>query len=119
MPSGIQNAPSEFQCTMDVNFLATKRQFALTYLDDIVVFKKSREEHIEQVRNVFTILSDAVVISGFQRCCFFAKSVAYFGQVIRPRRLEISSSTTDAVRKPETPTFPTELRFFLGLCRVY
>lgn len=118
MPFGLRNAPGTFQRTMDVILSTVKWQFALVYLDDIVVFSRTPVEHIDHVRHVLTLLHDDGVILKLKKCRFFTDTIDYLSHVIRPRRSEIASHTTDAIRGLQTPTSPTELRSFLGLCNV-
>lgn len=94
-------------------------QYALSYLDDIVIFSRTPQEHIGHVRKVLTLLHDAGVTLQLKKCKFFTETINYLGHVIRPRRLDISSHTTDAIRGLKALTSLTELRSFLGLCNVF
>lgn len=59
MKSGLQNAPSTVQRTMDVALSAAKLQFALVYFGDFVVFPRAIAEHIDYFKHVLTLLRDA------------------------------------------------------------
>lgn len=106
---------------MDVILSTIRWQFALVYLDDIVVFSKNPYEHIDHVKQVLTLLHDAGVgvTLKLEKCDFFKNRINYLRHVIRPGRLEVSAHTIDAVRhlKPQRNT--AELRSFLGLCNVF
>lgn len=119
MPLELENAPSSFQRRLDVVLSAVNWQFALSYLEDIVVLSKSLDEHIEHVHSVLTLLSDADVNLKHKECCCFAETIDHLGHVIPSRRLEIASHNTDAISEFCTPIFLTELRPFLGLCNVF
>lgn len=119
MPFGLRNAPGTFQQTKDVILSAVKWQSALVYTDDIAVFLKSLEKHMVHVSNVLKLISDADVTLKLKKCRFFAKNIDYLEHVIRQRRLEITSHTTDAIRKLQLPTFLTKIGFFHGVCNVF
>lgn len=69
-----------------------------------------------QVRKVLTLLRIAGATPRLKTCKFFTETVDYLGNVIRQRRFENSSHTTDAIRRLNASTNLTELRSFLGLC---
>lgn len=104
---------------MDVTISAVKWQYALVYLDNIIVFLKSVEEHIVHARNVLTLLGDTGVTHNFKKFRLFAETTDYLGQVVHSRRLESASHTTNVIRKRQPPTSLTQLRSFLELCSVF
>lgn len=89
MPFGLREARGTFQRSMDVVLLTVKWQFALDYLDNIVIFSKTTKEHIYHMREVLTLLNIAGVPLKLNNFQFFAKTFAYLGHVIGPRRLEM------------------------------
>lgn len=93
-------------------------QFALLFLDDIVVFLKPTQDHIDQVRRVLQLLYRASVTLKLKECKLYAEQIDYLGHVIRPGCLELSEHTTDAVVKLIGSTVQMKLCSFLGLCKV-
>lgn len=87
-------------------------QFALVYLDVIVVFSKSSADHIKQVRRVSLLFYEAVVTLKPKRCKFFAETIDYLYHVNPNGRLKPARHTTDDVAKLEDPTTQTELPSF-------
>lgn len=79
------------------------------YLDDIVVYSKSLEEHIGHIRRNLTLFNDAGATLRLKNCKFFIDKNDYRGLVIRPRCVEISSHTTDDICGPQSPKNLTEL----------
>ena len=119
MPFGLYNAPATFQRTVDILFSGYRWRTCLVYLDDIIVFSNTAEEHVHHVREVLTILKEAGFSLKLKKCKFFAKSVDYLGHVIRPGRLEVATKNTEAVECFKELTTQTELRSFLGFCNVH
>ena len=119
MPFGLCNTPSTFQRTVDMLLSGYRSRTCLVYLDEIIVFSNTAEEHVDHVREVLTVLKEAGFSLKLKKCIFFAKFVDYLGHVIRPGRLEVATQNTEALKCFKEPTTQTELRSFLGLCNVY
>ena len=119
MPFGLTNAPATFQRGLDVVLSRFKWKTCLVYIDDIIIFSKSVEEHIQHVDEILTALGNAGVTLKIKKCKFFSDTVEYLGHIIKPGNLEIDSSNTKSLREAKPPTTKTELRSFLGLCNVY
>jgi hypothetical protein len=66
-----------------------------------------------------TVLGNAGLSLKLQKCRFFAETVNYLGHVIRPGRLGVAEKNTEALKVAPLPRTQTELRSFLGLCKVY
>lgn len=119
MPFGLKNAPATFQRAVDIILSRVKWRFALVYLDDVIIYSKTVEDHFRHVREVLSMLSVAGITLKLRKCNFFDTEIAYLGHTIRPGRLEINNKNTDALRNAQPPTNLTELRSFLGMCNVY
>ena len=119
MPFGLTNAPATFQRAIDMVLGQYRWKTCLVYLDDIIVFSQTAEEHIRHVEEVLTTLQDAGFSLKLRKCEFFAETVDYLGHVIRPGRLQVAQQKIEAVKGFKMPTTQTELRSFLGLCNVY
>ena len=119
MPFGLCNAPATFQRTVDMLLSGYRRRTCLVYLEDIIVFSNTAEEHIDHLREVLAVLKEAGFSLKLKKCKFFSKSVDYLGHVIRPGRLEVATKKTEPVKCFEDSTMQTELRSFLGFCNVY
>lgn len=93
-----------FQQARDVIVVSVRVQFALSYLDDILVFSKSPQDHIVQVRRVLRILYNTAIALKLKSYKFFAESIDYISQIIRLGRLEHVKNTSEAVAKLERLT---------------
>ena len=82
MPFGLCNAPATFQRTVGMLLSGFKWRTCLAYLDYIIVFSTTAEEHVDHVREVLTVLKEAGFSLKPKSCKFFAKSVYYLGHVI-------------------------------------
>lgn len=96
-----------------------KWQFALVYLDDVIIYSNNLEDHLRHVREVLQLLTDAGVTLRLEKCSFINSEVAYLDHTIKPRQLKVNNKNTDAIRNAGPPTIITELRSFLGMCNVY
>ena len=119
MPFGLKNAPATFQRAVDIVLSRVKWQYALVYLDDVIVYSKTLREHFSHMRTILSLLQDAGVSLKLPKCHFFQASVDYLGHVIRPGKLEVSTRTCDAIKQAKPPTTQTGIRSFIGLCNVF
>jgi hypothetical protein len=119
MPFGLVNAPATFQRAMDVILSPVKWKSCLVYLDDIIVYSSSLEQHVKDLDFVLSLVKKAGVTLRLKKCHFFQEMVKYLGHIVLPGKLKVDQSKTDAVRRALLPSSRSELRSFLGLCGVY
>ena len=89
------------------------------YLDDIIVFSRSIEDHFRHLGEILAILKVAGLSLKLNKCNFFTKTVYYLGHVIRPGKIEVAEKNTAALQGFKEITMQTKLRSFLGMCNVY
>ena len=58
MPFGLRNAPATFQRALDIILSSVKWQFCIVYIDDVIIFSKSVDEHLDHIDQVLTFLGD-------------------------------------------------------------
>ena len=119
MPFGLCNAPATFQRTLDILLAGLRWQSCLVYLEDIIVFSRSIEDHFKHLCEILAILEEAGLSLKLKKCNFFTKTVDDLGHVIRPGKLEVADKNTAALQGFKEPTTQTQLRSFLGMCNVY
>ena len=121
MPFGLRNAPATFQRALDIILSGVRWRTCLVYLDDVVVFSKDQESHLEHLDDVLALLEEAGIKLKLKKCFFFKSEIEYLGHVLMPGRLGISqhAKATKAVRDALFPRTPTQLRSFLGAANVY
>ena len=120
MPFGLSNAPATFQRLMDL-VLAGRLQYeqCLVYLDDVIVFSSTFEEHTSRLRSVFDRLVKAGLKLKSTKCHLFCKSVRYLGHVVSRKGLQPDPEKVSSVREYPVPKDAKELRSFTSLAGYY
>ena len=118
MPFGVKNAPAVFQELMR-KVLEPCDAFAKPYLDDIIIFSSSWQEHVGHVRAVLERLRQAGLTANPNKCLWGAQFVAFLGYRIGNGRLMVHEKRCEAVRNYQRPTSKKGLRSFLGLVSFY
>ena len=119
MPFGLTNAPATFQRLMERILTGLQWQTCLVYIDDIIIFSKTFDEHITHLAEVFTRLKSAGLKLKPKKCSIFQTEVAYLGHIVSRDGISTDPAKTKAIREWPTPTNVTEVRRFLGLCSYY
>ena len=119
MPFGLCNAPATFQRLMQNIFREDLLQTLLVYLDDIIVFGGSMEEHLKRLENVFLKLRRHGLKIEAAKCKFFQSQVSYLGHIVSAEGVSSDRAKPEAVAKWPTPRTLKELRSFLGFASYY
>lgn len=119
MPFGLCNAPSTFQRLMERLFGDQQCQSLLLYLDDIVVFSSSVDQHLARMEVVLSRLQTEGLKAKLSKCAFFKKEVHYLGHVISSEGVSTDPGKVEAVAQWPCPTSVAELRSFLGFASYY
>ena len=119
VPFGLCNAPATFSRLMDRVLAGLHWETCLFYLDDIIVFSSTWEEHLARLREVFERLRQAKLKLGAAKYTFAAKEVSYLGHRVTEEGLLPDPSLLAAIRDIPPPTTATEVRSFLGLAGYY
>ncbi|GJS88213.1 putative nucleotidyltransferase, ribonuclease H [Tanacetum coccineum] len=89
------------------------------FIDDILVFSKSKEEHEEHLRTVLQILRQEKLYAKFSKCEFWLSKVAFLGHIVSAEGITMDPAKVEAITKWPRPTSVTEVRSFLGLAGYY
>ena len=119
MPFGLMTAPATFQRAIDVVLSSVRFQCALTYLDDIVIYSPTFDQHLLDLARVLQLLRDAGVSLKRAKCSFAALQVKYLGLKVGQKGVEVDEEKLVSVRQALPPTNKTGLRRFLGMTGFY
>ena len=93
--------------------------FAMAYLDDIIIYSSTPEEHLEHIRTVFEKLRDAKLSMKLSKCHFFAKEIQYLGHILGKEGIKPVPAKTEAIKIMHPPVNPKQVCAFLGLVGYY
>lgn len=119
MPFGLCNAPSTFQRLMDLVLNGFLWNFCTVYLDDIVIFSPSFDEHLVHIQKVFERLRQAGLTLKGSKCEFGRKEVPYLGHIISADGVKPDPKKIDAIVQWPVPKDKKELASFMGLMQYY
>ena len=119
MPFGLTNAPATFQRLMNKIFKRELGQFVCVYLDDILVFSSSLEDHVKHVRVALERLLQAQLYGRLHKCEFFKHSVEYLGFEVSSTGIKASVDKVKIVQDWPEPQNVHDVRSFLGLVNYY
>jgi hypothetical protein len=89
MSFGLTNAPTHFMYLMNSIFMEELDKFVMVFIDDILVFSKSKKEHEEHLHIVLQRLCDHQLYEKFSRCKFWLREVQFLGQVISSEGISV------------------------------
>ncbi|GBG92380.1 hypothetical protein CBR_g55288 [Chara braunii] len=119
MPFGLTNAPTTFQAAMANEFHAMLDRFVLVYLDDILVYSRTLEDHFEHLRRVMELLRRAKYKANRGKCEFVQQELEYLGHFVTPEDISPLSDKIQAIQEWPEPKSVTNVRSFLDLAGYY
>ena len=119
MPFGLTNAPCTFMRLMNHVLRAFIGKFVVVYFDDILIFSKSLDDHIEHLRAVLAVLKEEQLYAYLAKCTFCTDKVVFLGFVVSSQGVEVDEEKTKAVREWVAPQNVSQVRSFLGLAGFY
>ena len=119
MPFGLCNAPSTFGRLMELVLAGLHWKTCLLYLDDILIYAQTFEEHTARLSEVFARLKAAGLKLKPKKCSLFQKEVAYLGHVVSQDGIATDPEKTRKVQDWPTPCNLKHVRSFIGLCSYY
>lgn len=119
MPFGLCNAPASFQRMMDVVLAGLKWNCALVYLDDVIVFSKSFEDHLRDLQQVFDRIHESNLILSPIKCTLCSRKVKYLGHIVTNEGVSCDPKKIESIKNFPQPTCVTEVRSFIGLASYY
>ena len=117
VPFGLAQAPAYFQLLM--NKVLKGLKFAMTYLDDIIIFSQDETQHLEHLEIVFSCLQEAGLKMKRSKCDFFKSEIHYLGHLISPEGISPLPNKLDSIKHMPVPNSTKEIKQFLGLTGYY
>jgi hypothetical protein len=119
MPFGLTNAPATFQRLIDKTLREYIGEFVAVYLDDIMIYSKSFEEHIEHIEKVLIKLKEISTIIKLKKCKFGKRNIEFLGHIVGRDGLKPGEEKVEKIKNMKRPENTSEVRSFVMLCSYY
>ena len=119
MPMGLSGAPATFQRLMNATMSEFLFDFLLVYLDDLLIYSKTFDEHLEHLERLLKRITETGLKLKPSKCQFLRKEVTYLGHTISAEGVRCDAGKVDVIQDWPKPTTTTALRSFLGLASYF
>jgi hypothetical protein len=116
---GLSNVLAVFMCLMNGVFRDYLEKFVIVFLDDILVYSKTKEEHEQHLRMVLQVLREHQLYAKLSKCSFYQRQIHYLGHIISKEGITMDPEKVDVIREWSTPRNVAEVRSFMGLAGYY
>jgi hypothetical protein len=112
---GLSNTPVVFMCLKNGVFRDYLDKFVIVFLDDILVYSKSEEEHEKHLRMVLQVLINHHLYTKLSKCSFYQRQIHYLGHIISEEGIVVDPEKVDSIQEWSVPRNVAEVRYFMGL----
>lgn len=119
LPFGLTNAPATFMNLMNQILRPYLDNFVIVFLDDILIYSRTLEEHKDHVRKVLDVLRQHKLYAKESKCEFFKKRVEFLGHMVDEQGIHMMDDKLKAIKDWPIPQSADDVRSFLGLCGYY
>ena len=119
MPFGLSNAPSTFMRVMTQILRPYLGKFVVVYFDDILIYSRTRDEHLNHLRSVCSTLQKEIFYDNLKKCAFLTDSVTFLGFILSSQGISVDKEKVRAIVKWTEPKTIRDVRSFHGLATFY
>jgi hypothetical protein len=119
MPFGLTGAPATFQRFINDSLREYLDQFCSAYLDDILIYSRTRDEHVKHVRKVLERLRSAGLFAKLSKCEFFVTETKFLGLIVGRDGFKMDPEKVKTILEWKTPRSATDVLRFNGFCNFY
>jgi len=119
VPFGLSNAPIVFMYLMNGVFRSYLDKFVIVFLDDILIYSKSEEEHEQHLRMVLWVLREYQIYAKLSKCSFYQRQIHYLGHIILEEGTTMDPTKIKFIEEWTTPINVAKVRYFMGLSGYY
>jgi hypothetical protein len=116
---GLTNAPAYFMNMMNKVFMDELEKFVVVFIDDILIYSATAEEHEQHLRVVLEKLRQNQLYAKFSKCDFWLEEVTFLGHVLTAKGVAVDPAKIEAVKEWEQPCNVTDIHSFLRLAEYY
>ena len=119
LPFGLTNAPATFMHLINRILQPYLDQFVIAFIDDLLIYSKTLEEHKQQVKKVLEVLRENQLYAKMKKCEFFRESVTFLGHIIDREGVRVMPDKIQAIKDWPALTSVKDVQSFLGLAGYY
>jgi hypothetical protein len=119
MPSVLKYAPASFMKLMDDVLRPFTNYFVVVYLDDILIFRRTWEEHMQNIQQVLITLRQHKLYANLEKCSFDMNRVQYLGYIVDEHGVHVDPTKIQVICEWLAPTIIIKIQSFLGLTNFY
>lgn len=119
MPFGLKNAPATFQRMMNFVLQEHINKICVVYLDDILIFSTSIQEHVDAINKIFKVLREHNLKIQIDKCKFFAKETEYLGHILTEKGIKPNDKKIESIKQLKIPNTKKQIKSFLGITGYY